>query len=971
MRDGKGVNEAVWKYLDTGRALANEGKLTEAIALYQQAVAELPDRSELYRELGVLQEKIGDQAGEIASYQRAIELDPRQPIWVYSTLGHLLAEQQQWSGVIEIYRQGLEQYPEQSSFYRQLGFAQEKVGAVIAEIANYRKAIELESQPQWVYETLVNLLVSQADLAQAIIIARKGLEVYPEQAQLQKKLLSLQQNLPQAAEVAVPTQERLNWYLEQAKQQSDQGQHQAAIDCYESAITAFPESAALYQAYGVALEQVADYSGVIRCYGKAIELDSQQPSWVYLVLGKLLRENNQLEPSHQIYQTARVLYPDQAEIYRELGIVQENLGDFEAEVISYQTAIRLQPNQPDWVYLTLVKLLCEQGQFEAAAAYCHQAIQQWPDRVQYWISLAGLLNQQSRWSEAKACYRQAIGLRPQDPEILTKVAEGLERQFAWSEAIICYQKLLKLQPQNHPLVHQIEMLRSHQQTKLEVAPLIPAILADQEQVAQIITESGLFDEQYYLSQYSEVGTGAISALQHYIEFGAAQGYNPNPFFDSRYYLDHYPEVAQAKLNPLAHYLYCGAAEQRNPHPLFDTAFYLSHHPDVANSGINPLVHYYFYGLAEGRVALSFSQIRSLIQVSAQDAEDAPYLKGLNPSEPDLPTSVPIKIGVYCNTLGNYFMAEIADLIAAALTQLGMTVMRLCETDRRPANLDLEIVVAPHEFFYLGSALDWNSASRVKQAIMVNVEQPHTPWFAKAFHFLRQARLVLDINVKSAAILERLGVPAYFLPLGYLPDYLPFGYQDLPELRVLQGLPRAVYEAAPDLQAPLASRPIDLQFVGTMTDRRSQFFAQNATWLSRFHSFLHIPPIERPFIQGQGQSLNTEAMVAISQRSKILLNLHREEIPYFEWHRMVLHGLWQNTLVLTEPCHAVPGLVAGAHFIECNLEQMGKQVDWLLNTDSGRAEAERIRRAGHQQLKNHLSLLPIMGQILTLWLEIAA
>ena len=51
--------------------------------------------------------------------------------------------------------------------------------------------------------------------------------------------------------------------------------------------------------------------------------------------------------------------------------------------------------------------------------------------------------------------------------------------------------------------------------------------------------------------------------------------------------------------------------------------------------------------------------------------------------------------------------------------------------------------------------------------MVNVEQPQTTWFSKAFHFLRHTQAIFDINVKSAAMSANLGVAclldAFWLP----------------------------------------------------------------------------------------------------------------------------------------------------------------------------------------------------------------
>jgi uncharacterized protein VirK/YbjX len=71
-------------------------------------------------------------------------------------------------------------------------------------------------------------------------------------------------------------------------------------------------------------------------------------------------------------------------------------------------------------------------------------------------------------------------------------------------------------------------------------------------------------------------------------------------FDQEWYLSQNPDVAAAGVDPVAHYLKSGAREKRSPSRFFSTEDYLALNPDVAQSGVNPLFHYYLYGAKEGR-----------------------------------------------------------------------------------------------------------------------------------------------------------------------------------------------------------------------------------------------------------------------------------------------------------------------------------------------------------------------------------
>jgi hypothetical protein len=118
--------------------------------------------------------------------------------------------------------------------------------------------------------------------------------------------------------------------------------------------------------------------------------------------------------------------------------------------------------------------------------------------------------------------------------------------------------------------------------------------------AYIITQSGLFDEEYYRERYSDVGTSRLSALAHFVLKGAREWRSPHPLFDSAWYSAQSTDVAASGTNPLLHYLFKGAREQRDPHPLFSASFYVGKNQNGAHRAANPLAHWVAYGYQEGR-----------------------------------------------------------------------------------------------------------------------------------------------------------------------------------------------------------------------------------------------------------------------------------------------------------------------------------------------------------------------------------
>lgn len=78
-------------------------------------------------------------------------------------------------------------------------------------------------------------------------------------------------------------------------------------------------------------------------------------------------------------------------------------------------------------------------------------------------------------------------------------------------------------------------------------------------------------------------------------------------FDSEWYVSEYRDVTISGIDPIEHYLWLGARLFRDPSPEFDTSYYLESNPDVARDGINPLLHYVMFGRAEGRLGRPVSK----------------------------------------------------------------------------------------------------------------------------------------------------------------------------------------------------------------------------------------------------------------------------------------------------------------------------------------------------------------------------
>lgn len=79
---------------------------------------------------------------------------------------------------------------------------------------------------------------------------------------------------------------------------------------------------------------------------------------------------------------------------------------------------------------------------------------------------------------------------------------------------------------------------------------------------KIIRESGLFDEEYYLTAYSDIKISNIDPVVHYVKQGVYEGRKPNKQFNTVFYEENCIDVDFNFINPFVHYILQGMNENR-------------------------------------------------------------------------------------------------------------------------------------------------------------------------------------------------------------------------------------------------------------------------------------------------------------------------------------------------------------------------------------------------------------------------
>lgn len=269
--------------------------------------------------------------------------------------------------------------------------------------------------------------------------------------------------------------------------------------------------------------------------------------------------------------------------------------------------------------------------------------------------------------------------------------------------------------------------------------------------------------------------------------------------------------------------------------------------------------------------------------------------------------------VYVSDCGNIFMTEIAALLAAALGDLGYDVVFPAPglPEARPGRINL--VVAPHEFFPFQRGYSEAELLRAAAAsVTVGVEQPGTHWFELGLHYASVSRSILDISPLAVRTVRERGYQAELLELGYHRSWDQWGGD------------------------PTRRRSTDLLFLGSVSPRRERILGEIAPMVWDCAADLRLFEFPRPMTEPRANFAPSKEKWDLLASSRVMLNVHRSETPYFERIRN-LEAVVNGCLVVTEESTEYGRLEPGRHLIAVAPEFLGASAASMVLDEPLRAD----------------------------------
>jgi len=165
-----------------GIALAQTGKIEEAIAHYQQALRIRPDLAEVHYNLGNALAQAGRVPEAIEQYEEALRVIP-DLAEVHNNLGIALAQAGRVLEAITQYEEALRIAPDLAEVHNNLGIALAHADRATEAIAQYEQAVRIKPDYAEAHNNLGNALLGSARMPEAIAHFEQALRINPDFAE--------------------------------------------------------------------------------------------------------------------------------------------------------------------------------------------------------------------------------------------------------------------------------------------------------------------------------------------------------------------------------------------------------------------------------------------------------------------------------------------------------------------------------------------------------------------------------------------------------------------------------------------------------------------------------------------------------------------------------------------------------------------------------------------------------------------
>ncbi|MGA2060319.1 MAG: tetratricopeptide repeat protein [Thermoguttaceae bacterium] len=225
-------------HYNLGNALADVGRLPEAIEHYKQALQLNPNYCKAHNNLGVTLVQAGQYQEAIEHYRQSIKLNPDYPD-AYYNLGIILDKTGHTREAIQYYEQALRLKPNDFEVYNNLGKIFLDIGRLPEAIEYCEQALRLNSDYPTAHYNMGKALVKTDRTPEAVEHFQQALRLKPDFTDVYFDLASAYANMHHSSDAMGAAQKALE--LARSQGQTTQAEEiEAWLNTYRARISGFP-----------------------------------------------------------------------------------------------------------------------------------------------------------------------------------------------------------------------------------------------------------------------------------------------------------------------------------------------------------------------------------------------------------------------------------------------------------------------------------------------------------------------------------------------------------------------------------------------------------------------------------------------------------------------------------------------------------------------------------------------------------
>ncbi len=318
LRGGRATMSTTPETLARAMRSYQSGNLSEAAAIYRQALSEDAANADAWCMLGIVCRARGELDEAAQAYHEALRLRPAF-LEVRNNLGNVLLTQGKLDEAIACYRHVLLSRPNYAEAHNNLGAALGQQGRFEEALACHWEAVRCKPDYADAYNNLGTALTRLNRLDEALAACREALRLTPNSAAFHNGLGVVLFKLERTDE---------------------------ALAHYRAALALRPNFVDAHLNRGNALLAQQKFAEAEASYRAALTLKPNYPEG-HANLGIALAEQGRWEEAEASYRRALSAKPDYAEALSNLGNVPAGLGRPEEALGSYEQSLRLRPDHAE------------------------------------------------------------------------------------------------------------------------------------------------------------------------------------------------------------------------------------------------------------------------------------------------------------------------------------------------------------------------------------------------------------------------------------------------------------------------------------------------------------------------------------------------------------------------------------------------------------------------------------------------